>query len=259
MRSALIGHSGFVGSTLLRQSNFSDLYRSTDIGSIRQQSFDLVVCAGAPAQKWLANKDPVNDQKKIQDLISHLETIKCKSFVLISTIDVFHSPQGVDEYSAVEEINLHPYGLNRRHLEKFIQSHFKSHLVVRLPGLVGPRLRKNIIFDLLHNNNLDAIDSRGVFQFYPMVNLWHDIQHAFAKGIQLLHLTAEPVNIETIAKEGFGIEFVQHKTSPYSLYDMRSLYAELTNQSGFYQYTARETIQAVRAYAQSEPLIEKCS
>ncbi|WP_240726031.1 MULTISPECIES: hypothetical protein [unclassified Escherichia] len=63
---ALIGYSGFVGTTLLRQRRFDALYRSTNIDEIFGKTFDTVVCAAAPAQKWLANKDPADDIKKNQ-------------------------------------------------------------------------------------------------------------------------------------------------------------------------------------------------
>lgn len=55
---ALVGYSGFVGSVLLKQKKFNALYRSTNIDEIKNRSFDTVVCAGAPAVKWLANKYP---------------------------------------------------------------------------------------------------------------------------------------------------------------------------------------------------------
>ena len=38
MKNALIGFSGFVGSTLLKQSSFESLYRSTNISEIAGQS-----------------------------------------------------------------------------------------------------------------------------------------------------------------------------------------------------------------------------
>lgn len=171
---ALIGFSGFVGSTLLRQKNFDALYRSTNIDDICGKSFDTVVCAGAPAQKWLANKHPEDDARKIDSLIEKLKTVKCKQFILISTVDVFKKPEGVDETSPVDEQQLHPYGLHRRNLEKFVMEHFPASLIVRLPGLVGPGLRKNIIFDFHTKNNIAQIESRSVFQFYPMINLWYD-------------------------------------------------------------------------------------
>lgn len=257
MVCALIGFSGYVGSTLLRQTRFEKRYRSTTIDEVDGQSFDTVVCAGAPAQKWIANRDPETDRKNIDGLIAHLSTLQCKTFILISTVDVFKHPVGVDEDTPVDERDLHAYGLNRRRLEKFVEGHFADHLIIRLPGLVGPGLRKNVIFDFLNDNNLDAIDSRGVFQFYPMVNLWQDIQTARAAGLTLVHLTASPVSVARVASEGFGLAFDLTLDRPAATYDMQTRYAEVFGGSGKYTYSARETLQAVRAYAQSEPRTDK--
>lgn len=257
MKHALIGFSGFVGSTLLKQAPFESLYRSTNISDIEGQSFDIVVCAGAPAQKWIANREPEADRQKIDGLIAHLKTVNCKTFVLISTVDVFKSPIGIDEDTSVDESGLHVYGLHRRLLEKFVESHFANHLIVRLPGLVGPGLRKNVIFDFLNDNNLHAIESRGVFQFYPMVNLWYDIQTALNAGLNLVHLTAEPISVADVSKKGFGKSFDHALANTPATYDMRTRHAHIFDAPGHYQYSSRETIQAIRVYAQSEPLTIK--
>ena len=257
MTSALIGYSGFVGSTLLAQTTFDDCYRSTTIGEIEGRSYDMVICAGAPAQKWIANREPEQDRLKIEGLIAHLKTITCKTFILISTVDVFKNSAGVDEDTPVEEAGLHAYGLNRRLLEKFVESQFPDHLIIRLPGLVGPKLRKNVIFDFLNGNNLQAIDSRGVFQFYPMVNLWHDIQAARKAGLALVHLTAEPVSVADIAAYGFGKPFDNTLDNPVGAHDMQTRHAAVFGATGRYQYSQRETLLAVRAYAQSEPVTVK--
>ena len=252
MANALIGFSGFVGSTLLKQASFESLFRSTNIRDIEGQSFDTVVCAGAPAQKWLANREPEADRQKIESLIAHLKTIQCKTFVLISTVDVFKNPIAVDENTPIDESGLHAYGLHRRLLEKFVERHFSHHLIVRLPGLVGPGLRKNVIFDFLNDNNLQAIESRGVFQFYPMVSLWYDIQTALSAGLKLLHLTAEPTSVADVSRQGFGKSFDNTLAGSPASYDLRTCHAQIFGASGHYQYSARETIQAIRAYAQSE-------
>lgn len=257
MFNSLIGFSGYVGSTLLKQEDFTYLYRSTNIGDIHNQSFDTLVCAGAPAQKWIANQDPQADRQKIESLITHLKTVQCKTFILISTVDVFKNSMGADEDTPVDESGLHAYGLHRRLLEKFVESHFDNHLIVRLPGLVGPGLRKNVIFDFQNDNNLQAIDSRGIFQFYPMVNLWYDIQVALKAGLKLVHFTAEPVSVASVALEGFGKIFDNAFSGPAVTYDMQTKHAQVFGASGRYQYSARETIQAVRAYAQSELLTIK--
>ena len=220
---------------------------------LKGKSFDVVVSAGAPAQKWIANREPEADREKIEGLIAHLKTIQCKTFILISTVDVFKNPLAVDEHTVVDEAGLHAYGLHRRWLENFVGSHFPHHLIVRLPGLVGPGLRKNVIFDLLNDNNLHAIDSRGVFQFYPMVNLWYDIQIALDAGLKLAHLTAEPISVKEVSAQGFGKPFEQVQPNNPAVYDMRTRYADIFGASGRYQYSRREAIQAVRSYAQTEP------
>src|SRR5450830_562145 len=133
MTDALIGFTGFVGRTLLKKVNFEALFRSTNINEIADKEFGVVICAGTPAQKWIANREPVADLQNIESLIAHLKTVTCKTFILISTVDVFKSPIGVDEDTPVDEEGLHAYGLHRRMLEKFVESHFPNHLIVRLP------------------------------------------------------------------------------------------------------------------------------
>lgn len=254
MKNALVGYTGFVGSTLLRQARFEAVYRSTTIAKIDEYEFDFVVCAGAPAQKWIANSNPEDDKKNIASLMGHLKTIRCNTFILISTVDVFKTPIGVDEATPVEEAGLHPYGLHRRLLEKYVQEHFQKHLIVRLPGLVGPGLRKNVIFDLHNNKNLHAIESRAVFQFYPMVNLWYDVQTAIQQELELVHFTAEPIPVSDVSLSGFGRPFTQELATTPARYDMQTRYADRFGVHGRHQYSRRETIQAIRAYAQSEPI-----
>lgn len=252
-KNALIGATGFVGSTLLKQTTFDCHYHSKNIQTIDGQSFDTLVCAGAPGQKWLANREPNADRLNIESLIAHLKTIRCNRFILISTVDVFKQPIGVDEDSVVDESGLHAYGLHRRMLETFVASHFANHLIVRLPGLVGPGLRKNVIFDLLNDNNLAAVNSQNVFQFYPLVNLWCDIETAYQARLPLVHLTGAPVSVSQLATQGFGRTFDQVLPGPVANYDFRSKYASSFGVQGNYQYGIRDTLLAVMAYVQSEP------
>lgn len=253
MANALVGSTGFVGSTLLRQAAFEALFRSTNIGEIRGRSFDTVVCAGARAQKWIANREPEADRAHIDGLIADLETVRCGTFVLVSTVDVFKQAEGVDEATPADEAGHHAYGANRRRLEAFVERHFPRRLIVRLPGLVGPGLRKNVIYDFLNGNNVEKIDSRGVFQFYPMVNLWYDIRRSLEAGLELVHLTAEPISVASVSEQGFGKPFTQVLPGTPARYDMRTRHARTFGAEGQYQYGARESLQAIRAYAQSEP------
>lgn len=252
MKNALIGFSGFVGSTLLKQFKFDSLYRSINIQEIENKEFNLVVCAAAPAQKWRANKEPENDRDKIRLLTKFLRTIKCQTFILISTVDVFKTPINVNESTSIKCNDADPYGYHRWLLEKFTDEYFPNSLIVRLPGLVGPGLRKNIIFDFLNHNNLEMIESRSVFQFYPMVNLWYDIQIALQAKLKLIHLTASPISVSELSLQGFGKKFTQELTGVPVTYNLKTLYGKIYGAEGDYQYSVGETIQAVRSYAQSE-------
>jgi hypothetical protein len=251
----LIGHTGFVGTTLKKQHNFDTFFRSTDIHTIADQEFDLLVCSGAPAKKWLANLRPEEDRVSIEKLTRALSTVRCKRFILISTVDVFANPAGVNEGSPVETLGLHPYGLHRRELEMFVEQHFPSRLILRLPGLVGPGLKKNIVYDIHNQNNILKIDSRSVFQFYPMVNLWADLRRGIDLGVNLLHLTAEPISTSEVSKEGFGIAMQNHIAKEPSCYDLQTAYAHQMGGVGLYTYCKREALQAIRAYAQTEPKV----
>ena len=248
---ALIGHSGFVGTTLQRQADFGALYRSTDIADIAGRSFELTICAGVPAQKWIAERDPEADLANIQGLAGHLDSVTSDRFVLISTVDIFADSRGMDEGSAAEPNSA--YGRNRLWLEQFVSDRFPNALVARLPGLVGPGLRKNALFDFRNDNALHAIDARGRYQFYPMVNLWSDLNVALDAGLTLLHMAAEPVSIAEVAAGGFGRAFDNQLDRPPPDYDFRTRHAALFGGAGAYLYSRRESLLAIRAYAQSEP------
>ncbi|MDR3396776.1 MAG: pyridine nucleotide transhydrogenase [Pandoraea sp.] len=257
-RVALIGFTGFVGSTLLRQCPTEHRFRANNIHEIQGESYDLVLCAGAPGQKWLANREPDADRNSIQRLISALGDVRAKTFVLLSTVDVFQSPVGVDEATVVDTNGLQPYGLHRYELESFVREQFQQHLVVRLPGLVGPGLRKNVIYDMAHDNNIAQIDPRGVYQFYPVVNLWSDIRRALKESLPLVHLTAEPLGTEEIASSVFGRQLAVPQAveqRPPMMYDVRSTYGQIFGAGDSqYQYSKRESLLAIRAYAQNRQL-----
>jgi len=253
MTDALIGHSGYVGGQLARQHAFEAQFRSHDIASIAGRRFDLVACAGAPGAKWLANRDPDADRASIGRLTAALATLSCERFVLISTVDVFGEPVGVDERSPVDVTRATAYGRHRRELEEFVVNRFGNALVVRLPGLVGPGLRKNVLFDLLNANALDAVDSRSIYQFYPVENLWHDIRVALAADLRMVHLTAAPLAVGELAREAFGREFTRTGSAPPARYDVHTRHAAVFGAQGNYQYTRAQSLDAVRRYAHTEP------
>src|SRR5262245_60806077 len=113
MASALIGHTGFVGGNLRSQGRYTELYNSKNIADIAGRSFELVVSAGCRAAKWLANKEPEADRAGIEPLKRALERVEAERFVLISTVDVYPQPVGVDESFEPPLEGAQPYGRHR--------------------------------------------------------------------------------------------------------------------------------------------------
>lgn len=147
---SLVGYTGFVGSNLHKNFSFDRVYNSKNIKDAFGTKPDLLVYSGVPAQKFIANKNPHEDFEIIENAIKNIKSIYPQFIVLISTIDVFKNPVDVDENSNIDTENLHPYGLNRYYLEKFIEESMDNYLIIRLPGLYGENMKKNFIFDLIH-------------------------------------------------------------------------------------------------------------
>ena len=231
MRAALIGHTGFVGGNLLREHPFTGRYNSTNIDRIAGEHFDLIVCAGAPAAKWKANADPAADRAGLGRLTAALERVTAQRFVQISTVDVYGQPAGVDEDCPPS--GAAAYGRHRLELEHFVRDRFQA-MVVRLPALFGPGLKKNAIYDLMNNNQVEKIDTRAVFQFYNIRRLWSDIRIAVAARVSLIHLATEPASMGEVASRVFGKEWVNHLPGTPQRYDVRTKHAALFGGSGDY-------------------------
>jgi hypothetical protein len=247
----LIGYTGFVGGTLCGQQEFDLLYNSSNIGDIAGQELDLLICAGAPGLKWKANKEPVDDEANLRGLLSHLQTVKAKSFVLISTVDVYPRPFGVDEDSFIDENVLEPYGKNRYMLEREVRKRFPSALVMRLPGLYGRGLKKNAIYDLMHDNALHLIHKDSVLQYYGLRNLSEDISKALSAQLTLVNMATEPVCIADVARRCFDRDFDNVTESSPPNYNMQTNHAAAFGKVGRYIYSADCTFEQIRLFAQS--------
>jgi hypothetical protein len=146
----LVGYTGFVGSNLYAQHPFDLAVNSQNITAAFGTEPTLCVYAGMRSEKFLANTAPEKDAALIDEAIGNLKRIKPRQLVLISSIDVFQNPVGVNESSLAVASGLHPYGLNRLKLETWVRETIKQHLIVRLPALFGKNIKKNFIYDLIN-------------------------------------------------------------------------------------------------------------
>jgi sugar phosphate isomerase/epimerase len=231
MSRAIVGYTGFVGSNLLQFYKFDNFYNSKNFHEAKNKEFDELYFCGVPAVKWYANKFPEEDILIINNLISILKTIKVKKIVLISTIDVYEKPnsQETEDYNC-DFLNNHAYGANRYVFENFIKTNFIDYHIIRLPALFGKGLKKNIIYDLLNNNQIENISKDTFFQWYDLNWLKNDIDIIIKNNIQLCNLFPEPFSTLEIIKL-FDYNFDDFKNKSNLVYDIKTKYSDLFNSS----------------------------
>lgn len=249
----LIGHTGFVGSNLVAQQAFDACFHSKNMGELRGAKAGTIMCAGLPAAKWLANKDPDADWANIESLQAILGTVEAERFVLISTIDVYPAGHhGANEGAVLDGLENHAYGRHRLAFERFIAARFPKHTILRLPGLYGTGLKKNVIYDLLNDNCLEMINPESRFQWYGLDRLSRDIERAVSAGLSVVNLMTEPVPTRAILERFFPTKAVGEKPSPTAAYDIRTRHDVLFGGAGGYIAGAASVLDGIGAYVAAE-------
>jgi len=231
MIRAIVGYTGFVGSNLLQFYKFDHFYNSKNFHEAKDMEFDELFFCGVPAVKWHANKFPKEDSEIIFNIRSILETVKAKKIILISTIDVYeYTYSQVNEDYECDIFNNHPYGIHRYLFENFVKEHFENYHIIRLPALFGKGLKKNIIFDLLHNNEIDKISKNTTFQWYDLNWLKNDIDIIIKNNITLCNLFTEPLSSMEIVKL-FDYPVEEFKNPSTMVYNLKTKYSTLFGSS----------------------------
>ena len=221
--NAIFGFSGFVGSHLTTKFQYTHLYNTTNIEKSKNSTFDIIHICCIPSVKWKANKFPEKDFETIESIKDIFNTIKANKVILISTIDVYDKINNEDnEDSKINYSNNHTYGKNRFLFEKFILETFNNVNIIRLPALFGRGLKKNIIYDLLNNNNVHKIDKTSKFQWYNLEWLKEDIDYVIRNNIKICNFFTEPLETFEILKL-FKYDY-NNNPSFHMIYNTKSKY-----------------------------------
>jgi dTDP-4-dehydrorhamnose reductase len=252
-QTGLIGYTGFVGSNLRRLTTFDAEYNTQNIADIQKRSFGTLVCAAPQAKKWWANQNPDQDHALVKQLIAHLEQTQVERFILISSIDVFPKVVGVNETFDCASQENHAYGRNRLMLEQFVAAHFPVAHIVRLPGLFGPGLRKNVIFDLINHNQPEKINPDSQFQWYDVTRLWADIQTVIQADLRLVMLATEPMATKEIQARFFPDVAIGAEAGEAIFYDVQTRHGAAFGGSDPYLLTQEQVLQNIGRFVATEP------
>lgn len=222
--NALFGYTGFVGGYLLKNIKFNNLYNSKNINEAIDKEFDTIYISCIPAKKWLANKNPIEDEEIINNLKNIFKTVKANKIILISTIDIYDNINNKsNENTHVNYMINNTYGRNRYLFEKFIKETFDNYYIIRLPALYGNGLKKNIIYDLLNNNNVNNIFINSSFQWYNLEWLYEDINICMRNNLRECNLFTEPLESEQIIKLFPEYNFSDNPNKKFD-YDVQTVY-----------------------------------
>lgn len=206
----LVGHTGLVGETLKSQADFDFFYNSKNIDTFGESFPDgcdlYLTCL--PSTKWMINQSLSSralDYNNCLNIVDILSKRKYNKIVVISTIDVYLGSEfGCNEDHQIQTGKI-GYGENRLIFEKLIKKElqYESLKIYRLPALFGKGLKKNILFDILNNNNLDSINKNSYYQWYSLDRLWSDINLYEEKDGSVINLFTEPVFTKDIIDNYF--------------------------------------------------------
>jgi hypothetical protein len=179
---ALIG-TGVIGTVLQQSIAFDHVFNSQNINAINNYKFDTIYCAAPSSNRLLANKNPTTDLDNIKKLATVL-TDSDTQIILISTIDVVVTDS--------------PYATNRKFLEEQVMR-LPNYKIVRLPSLIGSSIKKNILYDIKHNQYIESINALDSCQWYPLVNLANDLKLLTHNSIT--NFVSEPIVNQTILEK----------------------------------------------------------
>ncbi len=225
---ALVGYTGFVGSNIYNAGQFDAVYNSKNIAEAFGTNPDLLVYAGLRAEKYLANNDPAKDMDTIKVAEENISKIGPKRLVLISTIDVFKVPVGVDESSDIDTENLHAYGYNRYMLECWVRENYPDALIIRLPGLFGKNIKKNFIYDyinviptMLKPEKYDELSAKE-----PLIKKYYSLQDNGFFKVQVSDDDKQVLK-DAFRRVGFSALNFTDSRSKYQFYNLGRLWDDI--------------------------------
>jgi nucleoside-diphosphate-sugar epimerase len=155
---AIIGADGFVGRALINILSATGetcvaLGRDDPLPTAR---FDVVIDCNGEGRRFWCNENPDGSyQRNVETVAAKLAALETETYVYISTVDVYGAGRGEQSTSredvAIKVDVLDVYGRHKYEAERLVLERASRALVLRCGTLIGPGLKKNPVFDLLHD------------------------------------------------------------------------------------------------------------
>ena len=108
------------------------------------------------------------------------------------------------------------------------------------------------IFRKVNFSALNFTDSRSVYQFYALKNLWHHIEITLSEGLRRVNLVTPPISAGYVYKFLTGETFTNIIDKPAFNYDLRTKYADLFGGRDGYIMTRESELAEIKEFVDNE-------
>jgi nucleoside-diphosphate-sugar epimerase len=158
----VLGGRGFVGSAFVRilaaRGIACEAIGRDDWAAYAGRRCDVLINAAGNSRKYLADREPAADfAATVQMTADSLHRLSFNRYVLCSSCDVyddFADPRRTREDAPIDPARQSRYGFHKQLAEQVARRDGNQPLIVRFGGFVGPGLKKNAIYDILHGGPL---------------------------------------------------------------------------------------------------------
>jgi nucleoside-diphosphate-sugar epimerase len=156
----LIGGTGLIGSAFKRYFKskkiiFKNITRNNKKKFYGKKCNLLIDCNGN-GSKGAGIRDPFFDfNASVLTVVENLTKIKYKKYIYISTAQVYESlskKKFTKEDILINHKKVNGYGFNKYISELYVKKYAENYLIIRLPYIVGPGLKRNPFYDLPNQN-----------------------------------------------------------------------------------------------------------
>lgn len=158
----IIGGNGFVGSGIVRNCEKKGLEYAVvtreNCEELAKSPCHILINANGNSRKYMADRDPDWEfEASVGSVHRYLTMFSYDKYVQLSSCDVY--PDCSDYAMTAEETVLEParqstYGFHKYLAELCVMHFAKRWLILRMGGFVGPGMKKNAVFDILHGPQL---------------------------------------------------------------------------------------------------------
>ncbi len=155
----VLGGGGFVGSAYVRLFAHLGLpHRSVtraNYDELAGTACEVFINANGNSRKFLADRDPSAEfDASVVSVQRSLQEFQSDRYVFLSSGDVYPTqvdPGVTGEDQLIDVRRQSRYGLHKHLAELLVRGVHPRHLILRMGGFVGPGLKKNPIFDMVHD------------------------------------------------------------------------------------------------------------